>query len=51
MNSIIGGIAALIVGGGLATATVFGLVSSQTSTSGDSPTNVNQPVIPYGSTD
>ncbi|QIX26413.1 hypothetical protein ncot_07215 [Nocardioides sp. JQ2195] len=51
MNGIIGGIAALIVGGGLASATVFGVVSSQTGTSGDSPANVNQPVIPYGSTD
>lgn len=49
MNSILGGIAALIVGSGLAAATVFGVVSSQTSPSGQSPTNVNQPVVPYGS--
>lgn len=40
---------AMVVGGAIASATVIGLVNSQTSPSGDSPANVNQPIIEYGS--
>jgi hypothetical protein len=47
--TIVGTIAALVVGAVVAAATVFGVVSSQTGASGDSPGNVNQPVIEYGS--
>jgi Protein of unknown function (DUF2613) len=47
-SSIIGGIAALVVGAALAGATVFGVVSSQTGAPDKSPTSVNAPVVDYG---
>ncbi|MFC6285661.1 DUF2613 family protein [Nocardioides sp. GCM10027113] len=47
-TSIIGGIAALMLGSAVAGATVFGLVSAQNSAPSQSPANVNQPVIEYG---
>ena len=50
MGTIVGAIASLVVGAAVASATVFGVVSSQTGASGDSPANVDQPVIAYGST-
>ena len=50
MGTIIGTIASLIVGGAVATATVIGVVSSQTGAQGASEANVNQPVVSYGST-
>jgi hypothetical protein len=40
---------AMVVGGAVASATVIGVINSQTSPSGDSPANVNQPIIEYGS--
>jgi hypothetical protein len=43
-------IASVLVGGGLAGATVVGLVSSQTAPPGESPANVSNPVLEYGST-
>lgn len=46
MNSLIGAIVGVVVGGGLAAATVVGVVSSQTAT----PASVNQPVVDYGTT-
>jgi hypothetical protein len=49
VGTIVGTIASLIVGAVVASATVFGVVSAQTGASGDSPGNVNQPVIDYGS--
>ena len=49
MGTVLGTIASLIVGAAVASATVFGVVNAQTSASGDSPGNVNQPVIEYGS--
>lgn len=50
MGSILSTFGSLLIGGVVATATVFGIVTSQTSPQGDSPVNVNQPVIEYGST-
>lgn len=47
---ILGAVASMIVGAAVATVTIIGLVSSQTGTSGESPANVNQPVIDYGAT-
>lgn len=47
-SSIIGAIASMVVGGALAGATLFGLVSSQTSGPDNSPAQVNSPVIQYG---
>ena len=38
----------VIVGGGLAGATIVGLVNSQTSSPSKSPTSVDNPVIQYG---
>ncbi len=50
-TSIIATIGSLIAGGAIAVVTVVGLVSSQTSASGQSPTDVTQPVnIDYGTT-
>lgn len=48
MRTVIGTIASVIVGGIVATATIFGVVSSQTSPSDQSPANVNAPVVDYG---
>jgi hypothetical protein len=48
MGTIIGTIASVIIGGIVASATIFGVVSSQTSAGGESPANVNAPVIDYG---
>lgn len=47
MNPLLGAIIGVVVGGGLAAATVVGVVSSQTST----PASVNQEVVDYGSTE
>ncbi len=49
-NSIVGAIAALVVGAGVAGASIFGLVNSQTGTSGPSPADANDPVVEYGTT-
>ena len=50
VGSIVGVIASLFVGGAVATATIVGVISSQTSPQGESPANVSQPVVEYGST-
>jgi hypothetical protein len=50
VGTILGTVAAMIVGGAVAAVTVVGVVSSQTSPSGDSPANVNAPVVQYGAT-
>lgn len=42
-------IATILVGGAVGTASVVGLVNSQTGASGESPANVEQPVVDYGS--
>jgi hypothetical protein len=47
---ILGTVGSLVAGGAVAAVTVLGLVSSQTGTSGESPANVNQPVVDYGTT-
>ena len=48
-TSILATIASLLAGGVVASLTVIGLVSAQTSPSGQSPTDVTQPVeIEYG---
>ena len=49
MGTILTTIGALVLGGVVATATVMGVVSSQTAAPDKSPTNVNAPVIEYGS--
>jgi hypothetical protein len=41
--------AAMVVGGGIAAGSMYGLISSQTSAPADSPTNVNAPDFDYGS--
>jgi hypothetical protein len=47
---ILGTVASVVIGAVVAGATVFGLVSSQTGTTGENPANVNQPIIDYGTT-
>lgn len=42
--------ASIVVGGGLAGATVIGLVNSQTAPPDKSPANVSNPVMEYGVT-
>jgi hypothetical protein len=50
-RSVLVTVGSLIAGGVVAVATIVGLVHSQTSASGQSPADVNQPVtINYGST-
>ena len=51
MQAIIITFASLIVGGGLAGATVVGLVNSQTAAPEDSPASVSDPVLEYGATE
>lgn len=48
-NNIGGVLASAILGVAIASATVFGLVSSQTAPPAESPGSVTQPSIPYGS--
>ena len=50
MRSMLITFASVIVGAGLAGATVVGLVSSQTAPPAKSPANVSNPVLEYGST-
>lgn len=49
MGTILTTIGALVLGGVVATATVVGVVSSQTAAPDKSPSNVNAPIIEYGS--
>ena len=49
MQTIIGTIVSVVVGAGVATLTLVGVVNSQTGAEGESPANVNQPVVDYGS--
>lgn len=51
MGSIFSAFGSLLIGGIVASATIFGVVTSQTSPTGDSPANVNQPIIQYGATE
>ena len=41
--------AAMVVGGGIAAGSMYGLLASQTAAPADSPTNVNAPEFDYGS--
>jgi len=41
--------AAMVVGGGIAAGSMYGLLASQTAAPADSPTNVNAPQFDYGS--
>lgn len=49
MGTIVGTVASLVVGGIVASATIIGVVSSQTGADGASPGDVNNPVVEYGS--
>jgi hypothetical protein len=48
MGNVVAPVLSLFVGGALATATLMGLVSSQTSAPDRSPANAEAPVIDYG---
>ena len=48
MNPVLLSIAGIIVGGTLAGVTLVGLIQSQSDAPGQSPANVSQPVIDYG---
>lgn len=47
--NIIGGIVAFVVGTGLATATVIGVISSQTAPPDSSPVDASKVEVAYGS--
>ena len=47
-STILSTVGALFVGGAVASATVFGLVSTQTATPAKSPVSVTNPEIEYG---
>jgi hypothetical protein len=49
VGTIFSTVAAMIVGGTVATFTVIGVVNSQTAAPDTSPASVNAPVIDYGS--
>lgn len=49
IGSIIGFFGSLLVGGTVAVVTIVGVVHSQTTPSGPSPANANQPTVVYGS--
>lgn len=52
VGTIVGAIASILVGGAVAVVTVVGLVNTQTGpTAADSPANVNQPVVEYGTSE
>lgn len=48
-SSLIAGIVSLVLGVGVASASVVGVVSAQQSTPDKSPGNIEQPTIEYGS--
>lgn len=48
-SGLAGLIATMLVGGAVGTATLVGVVNSQTGPPSKSPANVEQPVIDYGS--
>lgn len=50
MSAFLAPIVSVIAGGVLATVTVIGVVSSQTSAPSESPANVQEPTVDYGST-
>jgi hypothetical protein len=41
--------AAMVVGGGIAAGSMYGLLAAQTSAPSESPANVNAPTFDYGS--
>lgn len=49
MGTIVSTIAAMLVGGAVATFTVVGVVNSETAKPDTSPVSVNAPAIDYGS--
>ena len=49
LGSVFATVAAVIAGGAVATVTVLGVVSTQTSAPDKSPVSVNAPAIDYGS--
>lgn len=51
INTIIGGIAALLTGGALAAVTVYGVVSGQTGAPEQSPVNSSDVAVDYGTTE
>lgn len=48
MNPIVMSIVGIVVGGTLAAVTLIGVIESQTDGPDQSPANVSQPVIDYG---
>ena len=48
MHPVVLSVAGILVGGSLAGVTLVGIIQSQTDAPGQSPANVSQPVIDYG---
>ncbi len=51
MNTIVGTITSLIIGGAVASVTLVTLVTSQTSTDGNSPVDSTNVEVQYGATE
>lgn len=49
MGAIVSIVASVLIGGAVASATIVGVVSSQTAAPDKSPASVSQPIIEYGS--
>lgn len=49
ISGLVSFVAALVVGGGLGTAALVGVVNSETSPPSKSPASVNDPIVEYGS--
>lgn len=50
MSNLVGPIASILAGAGLAAVSVFGLISSQTAAPSQSPANAEAPAFDYGTT-
>jgi len=49
ISGLVSLVAALVVGGGIGTATLVGVVNSETSPPSKSPASVSEPIVEYGS--
>lgn len=51
LRAMFAALGSILVGGAVATVTLVSLVSAQTGADGESPADVNEPVVEYGTTD
>lgn len=51
LRAFLAALGSILVGGVVATVTVISLVNAQTGADGESPADVNDPVVEYGTTE